>query len=138
MGGFGRSRWALLAALLLLVMGGLMSAAGLALLLGAEVPNVVGGGVTWIGLPFLLVGLLQVGAGWSAWKHGRPGQFLGIAIALLGVFLGVQFVPSVNNAVHEAGSWWPAIRWAVVLAIVPLAVVAAGLLFGNRHFVRQP
>jgi hypothetical protein len=134
----GRSGWAQVGSILLLAIGGLLLFSGVLLILGLEVPNVVGGGVSWIGLPFIAVGLLHIAAGWSAWRRRRGGQVLGISLGVLGALAGLGFLPSVNNAVHpsEAGSAWPAIRWFVVGGIVPYAVVVVGLLIGNRHFQR--
>jgi hypothetical protein len=137
---FRSSGWAQGAAIVLLALGCLLAAIGLLLVLGLQVPSVVGSGVNWLGLPFMVIGLFYVATAWSAWNHRRWAQVVGVLFGLLGIALGYSFLSSVNDPVStaEAGSAWPAIRWLIVGSVVPYALVTAGMLLGNRHFTASP
>jgi hypothetical protein len=130
------SRLAQVASIALLALGVSLAIFGLLLVLGLELPHVVAAGVNLVGLPFLAVGLLHIATGWAGWNHRRWAQVVGIVIGTIGVWFGSQFLASVNNPLHpsEAGSVWPAMRWLIVGSMVPYALVALGLLLGNRHF----
>lgn len=131
------SAWALMAALLLLVMG-------LALLVGAFWLLIEGfrhgGGSGGVREAMLLFGAVVLGAGIAhvyaailIWAHRSAGRTLGIIIGATGFLLGaavVYFGPRAFNASPDGS----VANLALFLYPLPHLLVLIGLLLGRRHF----
>jgi hypothetical protein len=148
---FGASRWASLAAILLLVLGLATVALGLPIIgsgLAFDEPGLPGFGsfVIAIGGVIVLAGILQEVAAAGIWKHQDWARALGLILAILGGALGFTVLPTAFNPVfttrgdlgQEVVNLGPDVTSIFIgLGAVPYVLVVVGLLLGSRHFKRR-
>jgi hypothetical protein len=148
---FGASRWAFLAAILLLVLGLATAALGLPLIgsgLAYDEPGLPGFGsfVIAIGGVIVVAGILQLVAAAGIWKHQDWARALGLVMAILGGIPGFAVLPTAFNPVfttrgelgQELVNLGPNLTSIFIgLAAVPYLLVVVGLLLGGRHFKRR-
>ena len=145
---FGTSRWAQVAAVLLLGLAVAVIGFGLYLVWqGVTYDDAfnMGYGVlaTAIGTAVLIAGVAHLIAGMYVWRHRTWARVLGIVIAVLGGLLAITVLPTafypvlkmgVGGQILDAG---PELRSVLIgLSIVPYVLIVVGLVLGGRHFRR--
>lgn len=126
----GSSRWALAAALVLLVLGSLLAAFGVVVvgqgLAYDDVGNMGYGSLAVvIGAVVVAIGLLHVANAIAIWKHRPSARYIGILISLLGALFGAKNLPTAFDLVNvrpDAGS-------DVVVASLSISAILSGLIF---------
>lgn len=123
---FDNSRWAQLAAIVLMATGAVLLVSGL-------IPINYGFGI----IP-MATGIVSLVVGVFVWRHQQWARVLGVAMAVLGIGLGLSFLPSAFSPVSasEPGSTWPMIKQVHAASIVAYVAVIVGLVLGGRHFRR--
>jgi hypothetical protein len=148
---FGESRWAYLAAILLLVLGLATAALGLPAIgsgLAYDEPGLPGFGtfVIAIGGVIVVAGILQFVAAAGIWRHQDWARALGLVMAILGGIFGFIVLPTAFNPVfttrgelgQELVNLGPNVTSILIgLGAVPYLLVVVGLLLGGRHFKRR-
>ena len=130
---------ALLAAVVLALTGLVFVAGGVwlaAVGIGKAEPS---GGVrqvmVTIGLVVTVVGARKLWAAWRIWTHREDGRSLGLAIAMMGTFLGgIAAFLAVLGSLPNPPS---AAHWTDFIGLVlpvPYVIVLIGLTMGRRHF----
>ncbi len=146
---FGDSRWAVVAEVLLLVLG--LAVAGLGILfiaqgLAFDEPGLPGFGtfVVVLGVVIVVVGILHVVAAAYIWRHQSWARALGLILALLGAILGALVLPAAFSPAFTTGSQGELINVGpdltsilIGLSVVPYLLVVVGLVLGGRHFRKR-
>jgi len=146
---YGDSRWAVVASLLLLVIGILIVAFGLLQIVGGLLYDDVGGRAMGYDVIFMVTGVVLVALGIlhgivarAIWKHRPWARKVGLAISFLGALLGVYVLPSAftplirSNALtgENISSGPNLLAISIVLIGAAYVVILISLVVSSRHF----
>ena len=149
--GFGNSRLAATASIVLLVLGLLVAAFGVLLAaqgLATNAPDSpgLGGFFAGIGVVILTIGALQVIDAIFIWAHRAWARYLGIVFGVLGALFGANRLPGAFDSTYRTvnggdppGILTPPDISSILsgLILFPYVVALIGLLVGGPHFRRR-